>query len=130
MIWNIFGKWESIQDRLYSFALNTSSIHCIDFHCPIYLPPKALYICLSVEGYLSKLLYMTIIYPFCPCKCRLLHVEIDTCGFNLLKVAKVLVEAYAKMIFVHGFVHGDPHPGNILVSVDAKQGFCLGAFKN
>ncbi|KAJ9557815.1 hypothetical protein OSB04_012429 [Centaurea solstitialis] len=41
------------------------------------------------------------------------------------KVAKVLVEAFAEMIFVHGFVHGDPHPGNILVSSDEREGFCL-----
>lgn len=47
-------------------------------------------------------------------------------GIDPKKVAKVLVEAFAEMIFVHGFVHGDPHPGNILVSPDEKQGFCLG----
>ncbi|XP_023733937.1 uncharacterized protein LOC111881775 [Lactuca sativa] len=46
-------------------------------------------------------------------------------GIDPKKVAKVLVEAFAEMIFVHGFVHGDPHPGNILVSPDEKQGFCL-----
>ncbi|KAK9069409.1 hypothetical protein SSX86_011312 [Deinandra increscens subsp. villosa] len=51
-------------------------------------------------------------------------LDINSCGF-VLKVAKVLVEAFAEMIFVHGFVHGDPHPGNILVSLDEKQGFCL-----
>ncbi|KAI3784425.1 hypothetical protein L1987_43524 [Smallanthus sonchifolius] len=46
-------------------------------------------------------------------------------GIDPRKVAKVLVEAFAEMIFVHGFVHGDPHPGNILVSLDEKQGFYL-----
>ncbi|KAI7737405.1 hypothetical protein M8C21_016379, partial [Ambrosia artemisiifolia] len=46
-------------------------------------------------------------------------------GVDPRKVAKVLVEAFAEMVFVHGFVHGDPHPGNILVSLDEKQGFCL-----
>ncbi|MFS7969638.1 putative ABC-type Cd(2+) transporter [Helianthus anomalus] len=46
-------------------------------------------------------------------------------GIDPRKVAKVLVEAFAEMIFVHGFVHGDPHPGNILVSLDEKQGFRL-----
>ncbi|KAL4572606.1 hypothetical protein LXL04_019386 [Taraxacum kok-saghyz] len=46
-------------------------------------------------------------------------------GIDPKKVAKVLVEAFAEMIFVHGFVHGDPHPGNILVSSDEKQGFSL-----
>ncbi|XP_013722444.1 aarF domain-containing protein kinase 1 isoform X2 [Brassica napus] len=41
------------------------------------------------------------------------------------KVAKVLVEVFAEMIFVHGFIHGDPHPGNILVSPGGKNGFSL-----
>ncbi|XP_024007697.1 uncharacterized aarF domain-containing protein kinase 1 [Eutrema salsugineum] len=41
------------------------------------------------------------------------------------KVAKVLVEVFAEMIFVHGFIHGDPHPGNILVSPVGKNGFSL-----
>jgi aarF domain-containing kinase len=42
------------------------------------------------------------------------------------KVAKVLVEVFAEMIFVHGFIHGDPHPGNILVSPEGQNGFSLG----
>ncbi|BBG98619.1 Protein kinase superfamily protein, partial [Prunus dulcis] len=33
-----------------------------------------------------------------------------------MKVAEVLLEVFAEMIFIHGFLHGDPHPGNILVS--------------
>ncbi|CAN8238305.1 unnamed protein product [Cochlearia groenlandica] len=41
------------------------------------------------------------------------------------KVAKLLVEVFAEMIFVHGFIHGDPHPGNILVSPGGKNGFSL-----
>lgn len=44
----------------------------------------------------------------------------------LLKVAKVLVEVFAEMIFIHGFLHGDPHPGNILVSPEGQGGFSLG----
>ncbi|KAI8536598.1 hypothetical protein RHMOL_Rhmol10G0270300 [Rhododendron molle] len=42
-----------------------------------------------------------------------------------IKVAKALVEVFAEMIFVHGFVHGDPHPGNILVSPEGPNSFCL-----
>ncbi|TXG49189.1 hypothetical protein EZV62_025064 [Acer yangbiense] len=44
---------------------------------------------------------------------------------NPIKVAKALVEVFAEMIFVHGFVHGDPHPGNILVSPEGQNGFSL-----
>lgn len=41
----------------------------------------------------------------------------------------MLVEVFAEMIFVHGFIHGDPHPGNILVSPGGgKNGFSLGTF--
>lgn len=44
---------------------------------------------------------------------------------NPIKVAKALVEVFAEMIFVHGFVHGDPHAGNILVSPEGQNGFSL-----
>ncbi|KAL6345537.1 hypothetical protein AAG906_017262 [Vitis piasezkii] len=48
-------------------------------------------------------------------------------GINPRKVAKALVEVFAEMIFIHGFLHGDPHPGNILVSPEAegRSGFSL-----
>ncbi|XP_075652329.1 uncharacterized protein LOC142622686 isoform X2 [Castanea sativa] len=46
-------------------------------------------------------------------------------GINPIKVAKALMEVFAEMIFVHGFIHGDPHPGNILVSPEGRNGFCL-----
>lgn len=36
-------------------------------------------------------------------------------GIDCKEVANLLAEAYSKMIFVHGFFHGDPHPGNIFV---------------
>ncbi|XP_024639615.1 aarF domain-containing protein kinase 1 isoform X2 [Medicago truncatula] len=41
------------------------------------------------------------------------------------KVAKSLFELFAEMIFVHGYMHGDPHPGNILVSPEGRNGFSL-----
>eukprot|EP00927_Polykrikos_kofoidii_P042506 TRINITY_DN36504_c0_g1_i1.p1 TRINITY_DN36504_c0_g1~~TRINITY_DN36504_c0_g1_i1.p1 ORF type:complete len:642 (+),score=88.70 TRINITY_DN36504_c0_g1_i1:52-1926(+) len=34
---------------------------------------------------------------------------------NAPKVSRLLIEAYAAMIFTFGFVHCDPHPGNLLV---------------
>ncbi|XP_073139916.1 uncharacterized protein [Henckelia pumila] len=46
-------------------------------------------------------------------------------GISPLEVAKALVEVFAEMIFVHGFLHGDPHPGNILVSPHGPNGFSL-----
>ncbi|XP_051117149.1 uncharacterized protein LOC127241921 [Andrographis paniculata] len=46
-------------------------------------------------------------------------------GISPLEVAKRLVDVFAEMIFVHGFLHGDPHPGNILVSPGGPNGFTL-----
>ncbi|XP_042468464.1 aarF domain-containing protein kinase 1-like [Zingiber officinale] len=41
------------------------------------------------------------------------------------KVAQSLIEIFAEMIFIHGFVHGDPHPGNILVSPEGHGGYSI-----
>ncbi|GMH15508.1 hypothetical protein Nepgr_017349 [Nepenthes gracilis] len=46
-------------------------------------------------------------------------------GIDPIKVAQTLSEVFASMIFIHGFVHGDPHPGNILVSLSGPQDFIL-----
>ncbi|KAH0694945.1 hypothetical protein KY285_022042 [Solanum tuberosum] len=46
-------------------------------------------------------------------------------GISEVKVAKTLAEVFAEMIFVHGFLRGDLHPGNILVSPEGKNGFSL-----
>ncbi|MGB9822955.1 ABC1 kinase family protein [Thermodesulfovibrio sp.] len=37
-------------------------------------------------------------------------------GFDIEALLKKLIEMYFKQIFDHGFFHGDPHPGNILVT--------------
>jgi ubiquinone biosynthesis protein len=37
-------------------------------------------------------------------------------------VARRLAQLYARMIFEHGFFHGDPHPGNVLVLPDGRLG--------
>ena len=34
---------------------------------------------------------------------------------DLAKVARLVVSAFAQQIFQTGFVHSDPHPGNVLV---------------
>ncbi|XP_056637640.1 aarF domain-containing kinase 1 [Diorhabda carinulata] len=44
--------------------------------------------------------------------------NIDPC-----EVSDKLGQLYSKMIFIHGFVHSDPHPGNILVKKSGK-GHC------
>ncbi|KAJ1277239.1 hypothetical protein BS78_05G280400 [Paspalum vaginatum] len=46
-------------------------------------------------------------------------------NINPTKVAKALIELFGEMVFVHGFVHGDPHPGNILVSPQGHGKFKL-----
>ncbi len=40
------------------------------------------------------------------------------------EVALLLLDAFSEMVFVHGRVHADPHPGNLLVRPlkDPKQG--------
>lgn len=41
---------------------------------------------------------------------------IKASGMDCGLLVNLLVETYARMIFVHGFFHGDPHPGNIFVT--------------
>ncbi len=41
--------------------------------------------------------------------------EVRSSGIDCRQVVGLLAEAYSRMIFVHGFFHGDPHPGNIFV---------------
>lgn len=40
---------------------------------------------------------------------------IDEAGLDRTQVMQSLAEAYCEQIFVHGFFHADPHPGNLLV---------------
>jgi ubiquinone biosynthesis protein len=42
---------------------------------------------------------------------------------DLKSLAEVGFHAYLKQIFVDGFFHGDPHPGNLLVTDDGKLVF-------
>jgi len=45
-------------------------------------------------------------------------------GIDPERVTATLVEAYGAQILRHGFFHGDPHPGNLLVGAD-EEGFWL-----
>lgn len=40
---------------------------------------------------------------------------IKTSGINCADTSALLGEIYSRMIYLHGFFHGDPHPGNIFV---------------
>jgi predicted unusual protein kinase regulating ubiquinone biosynthesis (AarF/ABC1/UbiB family) len=44
-------------------------------------------------------------------------------GINIEELATLLGEVYSRMIYLHGFFHGDPHPGNILVQQGPKLAF-------
>jgi len=43
------------------------------------------------------------------------RARLERAGVDCDQVLDTLLDAYAKQVFVHGFVHGDPHPGNLLV---------------
>lgn len=43
------------------------------------------------------------------------RVGISQLQVDAAQVAKLLTEAYCEQIFIHGFVHSDPHSGNVLV---------------
>lgn len=40
---------------------------------------------------------------------------IQDMGLKLSEVSQISTEVFAEMIYTHGFVHADPHPGNVLV---------------
>ncbi|KAI5648180.1 hypothetical protein M9H77_34185 [Catharanthus roseus] len=50
---------------------------------------------------------------------------LEQVGIDPIKVAKALTEVVAEMVFIHGFLHGDLHPGNILVSAKGQNDFSL-----
>jgi ubiquinone biosynthesis protein len=43
------------------------------------------------------------------------RVELEAMGLDPYAVAKILVESFYKQLFIDGFFHADPHPGNFLV---------------
>jgi hypothetical protein len=48
--------------------------------------------------------------------------DVKRMGIEPLQVAKIACAAFADMVFVHGIVHTDPHPGNVLVRYAPKRG--------
>ena len=49
------------------------------------------------------------------------RAAIEAQGLHPAKVAAFLLEVFAEMVFCHGHLHGDPHPGNILVTALPQQ---------
>ena len=41
-------------------------------------------------------------------------------GIDTYSVSRKISQMYAEMIFKYGYVHCDPHPGNVLVSKDVE----------
>ena len=41
--------------------------------------------------------------------------ELKRHNINPHAVGRAFVKLFAELIFVHGYVHGDPHPGNVMI---------------
>lgn len=48
---------------------------------------------------------------------------LDAGGYDRVAIARNLSRAFLKMVFVDGFFHSDPHPGNLVVLKDNVVGF-------
>ncbi len=48
---------------------------------------------------------------------------LDQAGMNRPQLAKRGIYCYLEQIFVHGFYHADPHPGNLFALADGRVGF-------
>lgn len=46
--------------------------------------------------------------------------ELDRAGINREQIARLLVKMYCRQIFIDGFFHADPHPGNLFVTDEGK----------
>ena len=44
------------------------------------------------------------------------RVNLNRRGIDVNKTVEAVTEMYSQMIFKHGFIHCDPHPGNILIN--------------
>ena len=44
------------------------------------------------------------------------YADITAAGIDRAEVAELLLETYLKQIFEDGFVHADPHPGNLFIT--------------
>jgi predicted unusual protein kinase regulating ubiquinone biosynthesis (AarF/ABC1/UbiB family) len=53
------------------------------------------------------------------------YESIDAAGVERSEVAERLFETYLRQIFIEGFFHADPHPGNLFVQPDADGSWRL-----
>ncbi|HJV44848.1 MAG TPA: AarF/UbiB family protein [Bacillota bacterium] len=49
--------------------------------------------------------------------------KLRECGIDEVSTAKTLLESYLRQLLVSGFVHVDPHPGNLFVLLDGRLCF-------
>ncbi len=49
--------------------------------------------------------------------------ELDAHGVNRTEAARRGITCYYEQIFIHGFYHGDPHPGNLMAMPDGRVAF-------
>ena len=48
---------------------------------------------------------------------------LEAAGLDRSAVARDFADAYLSMVFLHGFFHADPHPGNVFVESGGRIGF-------
>lgn len=79
--------------------------------CPVHVPKL-------FWDYISK---RVLVMEFCSGN-KISDVEsMIKARIRLKDVSAALTHLYGQMIFLHGFVHCDPHPGNILIKFDPDQ---------
>jgi ubiquinone biosynthesis protein len=49
--------------------------------------------------------------------------QINAKGYDHKKIAEHLIQAFLHQVFIEGFFHADPHPGNLLVMPDERIAF-------
>jgi len=49
--------------------------------------------------------------------------ELDAHGFDRQEIARRGITCYYEQIFIHGFYHADPHPGNLFAMEDGRVAF-------
>jgi predicted unusual protein kinase regulating ubiquinone biosynthesis (AarF/ABC1/UbiB family) len=53
------------------------------------------------------------------------YAAIESSGVDRSQVARRLMDTYLRQIFLEGFFHADPHPGNLFVEPDPENGWRL-----